>query len=166
MTEASEVESVINKISSELDEVKNHILSAKNDMSFNNYDSAISHLSQADGISTCSYCKQKINKFIADVNYIKSICIINYKSCEDTRNATLSEMQAFADKMPSIEEIRRKKVLSNSNNGNITNEFDIAKALQTTSDMCMKSFQEMSDSYTKMVNEYMKVFESMGSMFK
>lgn len=143
MKKDEEVDSLIKKISTEIDTVKNHIKDAKYNLSINNYNNAIEHLKEAKTTSTCSYCQQKIDKFLADIEYATKLCSINYKTCDETKNNTTTEMQSFIDKLPSISDIRKTKAT------NTSQDFDIIGNIA-------KSFDEMGKSFGKMFENMFK----------
>lgn len=109
----TDVESIIEKIDKEISDVKSHVGIAKESLRNDDYNEAISHLRKAESISTCSYCKQKLNYFIANVNYSDTLCDINYKTCGESKQNTMQEMQQFIDKLPSISDIRKNKASFN-----------------------------------------------------
>lgn len=107
--EKEQLEKKIFEISSEIEAVRGYILSAKHELLANNYEISAMELIKAEKLSTCGFCRQKIQKYIADIYYIKSICSIGYKTCSDIKNNTAQEMQDFIQKLPDIQEIRKNK---------------------------------------------------------
>ena len=134
-----ELKSIVDKIELEISEVKNNISDAKHDLQTGNTDKAIEHLTKAKKVSSCSFCIQKINKFLADVEYSSKLCSINYKTCDETKNNTITEMQQFIDHLPSISDIKKNKNISTSQSQN----FDMIGSVA-------KSFDEMGKSMGKM----------------
>lgn len=123
-----EVQKLINKIDTEISEVRNHISDAKYNTQIGNYDVAKKHLQEAKKVSTCSYCQQKIDFFIANLDYSSNLCNIKHKTCNETKENTISEMQQFIDKLPSVSEIRKNKSVSSTQ----SQEFDIVGGVVNT----------------------------------
>lgn len=140
-----ELKGIVDKIELEISEVKNNVSDAKYNLQNGNTDKAIEHLTKAKNTSTCSYCIQKITKFLADVEYSSKLCNINYKTCDETKNNTIVEMQQFIDKLPSISDIKHIKSINSST----SQDFDIIGGVA-------KTFGGMAESMGKM----------WGSMFK
>ena len=107
--EKDEIEKTISKISNEIEGVRGYVLSAKHELLANNYEISAMELMKAEKLSTCGYCRTKLQKLMADIYYIKSICSIGYKTCSDIKNNTAQEMQEFINKLPSISEIQKNK---------------------------------------------------------
>ncbi len=141
-----EVQSIINKIDKEITEVRTHITDAKYNTQIGNYDIAKKHLQEAKKISTCSYCQQKIDFFLANLDYSSNICNIKHKTCNETKENIISEMQQFIEKLPSVSEIKRNKSINSSS----SQDFDIIGNVAKTFDEMGKNMGKMWESIFKM----------------
>lgn len=124
--DSNDVESIVTRISNEISEVKSLIRQAMNEVSNGNYNSAVAFLENARTLSTCSYCKTKIQKFIYDIGYLSNICGMGYKDCENKKQSMLNEIQGFLEKLPTIEEIKRSKALGVSEQDQPQNMINIS----------------------------------------
>lgn len=107
-----EIESIIKKISTEIDTVRNHVSDAKYNIQIGNITLALKHLKEAKETSTCSYCQNKIQEAIFDLEHNLNICNIGSKSCESDKEQIVNNLTDFYNKLPNIEEIRKNKAVS------------------------------------------------------
>lgn len=105
------VEKTIDKIVNEVNDVKTFLLEAKQAVQYGNYSDARHFLEKAESISTCSYCRNKIDKFLTDIDHIKSLCYLDDSSCSEDKDVLIAEIDRFYNKLPDISEIRRNKLL-------------------------------------------------------
>lgn len=135
MQNTEEVESIVKKISDEIQLVKNHVSDAKYNLSVDNYSQALHHLKEAEKTSTCSYCRQKIKEQIFSIEYNKNICNINSKQCTPNKEDIIRSIDEFYLKLPDIESIKRNKAINPQQS-----DFDIIGGIA-------KSFDEMGKSF-------------------
>lgn len=140
-------QSIAERISHEIDEVKNHSLDAMVAVSSNDYTNSIYHLKAAERRSTCSYCKQKLSKFIVDVQHLNSICQMGYPTCSDEQNLILENINGFIGKLPKVEEIKRKKAEDSEDNSNS----DPFKLINDAVGSIAYGFSEISNSLWKVL---------------
>lgn len=145
MQKDEEVESIVKKISDEIQLVKNHVSDAKYSLSIDNYPDALHHLKEAEKTSTCSYCKNRLQETILSIEYNKNICNINSKKCVPNKEEILQSITDFYNKLPDIESIKKQKAINSSQ----SQDFDIVGGVT-------KTFGEMAGNIGKM----------WGSMFK
>lgn len=112
-TEHIETESRINAVAQEVSDVKNFLLETEQAVHDNDYYNAKHFINKAENISTCSYCKDKLQKFNTDINNLKNICTdIHNPICSKNKKQFIEELNAFYNKLPNIEEIRKNKILN------------------------------------------------------
>lgn len=145
MAKDEEIDSLLQKITTEIETVKLHVSDAKYNLSVDNYSEALSHLKQAEKTSTCSYCKNKLSEAIFDIEYNRNICNINSKNCTPNKNEILRKIDDFYNKLPKVEDIKKDKAINNTQPLN----FDVIGGISKTFDDMSKSFGKMFESMFK-----------------
>jgi hypothetical protein len=112
LTNKTDLDSFTDKLNKEIEQVKSHALEGKKNLHNNNYSEALYHLRLAESTSTCSYCKNKLQEAIFDVEYNKNICDIGSKNCTINKDQISSKIDEFITKLPDITDIRKNKALT------------------------------------------------------
>jgi len=146
-------EDIFNRITDEVNNVKSFLLEAKQAIISESYDDAVHFLQKAESISTCSYCKQKLQKFIYDTEHMKNICRLKYKICSDDRNNLISEINQFYNKLPDIAEIRKNKVMSSKDQQQYPGDDDLTKYILEAVMAPVNALGEMWNNLIKDLNK-------------
>jgi len=146
MQKDEEITDIVKKISDEISSVKNHVSDAKYSLSVDDYSNALKHLKEAEKTSTCSYCKNKVQEILYDIEHNKNICNIHSKNCDSNKTEILHKLEDFYLKLPDIESIKKQKSISPSSSAT----FDIFGGITKTFDEMGKSAGKMWESMFKL----------------
>jgi len=145
MQKDEEITDIVKKISDEISSVKNHVSDAKYSLGVDDYSNALKHLKEAEKTSTCSYCKNKVQEILYDIEHNKNICNIHSKNCDSNKTEILHKLDEFYSKLPDIEEIKRNKSIASSS----SSDFDMIGSVTKTFDEMGKSMGKMWESMFK-----------------
>lgn len=137
----------LDDISDEISNVKSFLLEAKQSLKQGYYNEAKHFLQKAENISTCSYCKNKMNTFIDKAHHINTLCSANKPDCPEDKDELISDIIKFYDKLPDIEQIRQRKLMQSGKQDDPIGDFmqgllSPVNAIGQAWDAFLKSFNQ------------------------